>query len=719
MHFEKTIIENCCQHARLEHTWTPGLNGVLGANGSGKSNLLKLIEAAFTNDFTTNAGPKAENIRAGIDKGARAFVEHHFELGGIHYRLIRGLQRVTTQLISDGKVLVSGDTPVTNMLDSLIGVSPKMRSEAVFIKQKKMAAFLDDTDTTRAAFYSRLFDTQKIAAINELLTKTLAATRLPERSGALDELARKIVATENLILRIQDRIGGLGDGEVVDDARMLVARAGSAQTIATNAARAQDRWRATVVAHRQAVGRARDLARDVNDCQALVDAGAADAAAASAGLMVYAAIQTAQQTRTRCENQLAALEREPAAHPAPTPPTEELPDAASLQDAGVMVHRAERLLKTFDPSQQLAECPTCHTPGVQISAYVEETRAVFPELKALHQALAFAEQAWVAYNQRLREWQIWRAGYDKRLAEAKENLRLLGDGPALPAQSMADLQACVVAHSADKTALRKAKEVADQHARVLTAAASARRQAGDQLRQLLPRDFTVITQAEFTAAIEKIRRADQHAARIGALRGRVAALQSQLSADRITLGRLQKEAATLEARRNWIALLEQAKALTHATRWPRVVAAYHMGDIVAEINALLEEFGVLFRVSVDENLAFVADFLDGGSRRATRLSEGQKVLLSMGFRVAVNSRFASELGVLVLDEPSDSLDSANTACLEIALNRMRSLSASRGLQCLIVTHVPRLASLCHSVLNLDTHHEISYTTTAASGASAT
>jgi DNA repair exonuclease SbcCD ATPase subunit len=66
------------------------------------------------------------------------------------------------------------------------------------------------------------------------------------------------------------------------------------------------------------------------------------------------------------------------------------------------------------------------------------------------------------------------------------------------------------------------------------------------------------------------------------------------------------------------------------------------------------------------------------------------VLLGVSFRVAVNSMFASDLGLLVLDEPTAGLDKGNLACLQVAFERLRELSRSRGLQVVMITHEENL-----------------------------
>ena len=101
-----------------------------------------------------------------------------------------------------------------------------------------------------------------------------------------------------------------------------------------------------------------------------------------------------------------------------------------------------------------------------------------------------------------------------------------------------------------------------------------------------------------------------------------------------------------------------------------------------------------------DGLGFLVDFPDGRSQPASRLSGGQKVVLALAFRIAVNSLFAADLGVIALDEPTAYLDDENISCLDVALARLRDLSEARGLQCILITHEKGLGHLFDHVVQL-------------------
>jgi DNA repair exonuclease SbcCD ATPase subunit len=163
---------------------------------------------------------------------------------------------------------------------------------------------------------------------------------------------------------------------------------------------------------------------------------------------------------------------------------------------------------------------------------------------------------------------------------------------------------------------------------------------------------------------------------------------------------LQQEAEAVSLRK-WVAVAETAReALKNA---PRLVAQRNLKRLETSINELLQIFGVNFFVTVAEadSPTFIAEFYDGRKQTAQRLSIGQKTVLALAFRVAVNAQFAEEIGLLALDEPTASLDAPRIKALAPVLEKLRDLSTTKGLQCLLVTHATALSHLFESTIELE------------------
>jgi exonuclease SbcC len=113
----------------------------------------------------------------------------------------------------------------------------------------------------------------------------------------------------------------------------------------------------------------------------------------------------------------------------------------------------------------------------------------------------------------------------------------------------------------------------------------------------------------------------------------------------------------------------------------------------------LNDIGLPFNIKLEDDLSFTANF---GSHEvpATRLSGGQKIMLTIAYRLAINFTFATNLGLLCLDEPTVGLDDANLGALEKAFERLKQFSLANGVQIVVVTHEKGISHLFDHTIDL-------------------
>jgi exonuclease SbcC len=202
---------------------------------------------------------------------------------------------------------------------------------------------------------------------------------------------------------------------------------------------------------------------------------------------------------------------------------------------------------------------------------------------------------------------------------------------------------------------------------------------------------------ECFAAVDEKRERHEHRAEL------VGSLRSAEQHHERAVGELER----VEERHSEVALnddfydhLENVRTLLHRDNLPRIVSQNYLELLETDTNELLTLFDTDFQIRAIEGMGFETLFEDGRVQPAARLSGGQKVVLSLAFRIAVNAMFANDLSLLCLDEPTAYLDDDNLGCLAIALDRLRDLSASRGLQCVLITHEHSLGPLFDNVVQL-------------------
>ena len=137
---------------------------------------------------------------------------------------------------------------------------------------------------------------------------------------------------------------------------------------------------------------------------------------------------------------------------------------------------------------------------------------------------------------------------------------------------------------------------------------------------------------------------------------------------------------------------------------PRLVHRSVLNDLVAAINGELAMFADPFRVRVNEDVTFTAIFEERGASKeilSKALSGGEKYMLGLAFLSAVNRTFASNLGVMFIDEPTASLDTRHIGLLFRILYQWKTVLRKQGRQLIIVTHVEDMAQIADTVIRFD------------------
>jgi hypothetical protein len=122
---------------------------------------------------------------------------------------------------------------------------------------------------------------------------------------------------------------------------------------------------------------------------------------------------------------------------------------------------------------------------------------------------------------------------------------------------------------------------------------------------------------------------------------------------------------------------------------PKIVVSARLAKMQNTINAYLAMFEAPFTTTMSDGLDFQCYFpgmpedkpITGGE-----LSEGQKNMLAISFRFAALESLTSNIGLLVLDEPSAPIDSQSVQSFGMLLESVRELANKTGMQIIMPTH---------------------------------
>ena len=112
---QQLTVTNFQKHAHLTHTFKPGLTLVTGPNWSGKTTILRAVLYALFGTSAVNV--KAGNLVSRNNPGMEVVLD--FQVADQRYRVVRGPKKA--ELYQDIALVASGQTPVTAMIESLIG----------------------------------------------------------------------------------------------------------------------------------------------------------------------------------------------------------------------------------------------------------------------------------------------------------------------------------------------------------------------------------------------------------------------------------------------------------------------------------------------------------------------------------------------------------------------------------------------------------------------
>lgn len=708
MQLLKLEVRNWVHHRFRVCEFTRGLVAILGENGSGKSSLFGAIRWALTGE-NPNFGVKTDNISQYAKEGEPSYVSLEFEHNGHIAVVTRHLlpEKEQSVMTVDGTESARGDKAVTAGVEKLLGVDSKFISRFIIVGQTDIFSFIDDNQTDTDKFFQRLFNTAKADKCQDVLGKNLSRVTIPEILKTSAQLTVEKQTVEAVIDDLVEQSSGLPTfddflrAQRVDQATIneWQKREKAAQELIKIAQQEKEyeKQLATVESESK---------QHVTDFEALVSVTSGHEAAHAAARVALGHWQSYKSV-AKAKGELQASREALAAKRLSNPEPPALA-ATTIPDTLGRLANLKKQLKEMKSFVEVfvvmgnARCPTCHTPTTDLAAHLKKTQEV--DIPAVTGLIAAAEKSLAEHQAHDAAYKAWEklerelTAREQQLTEAEEKLVAVVPPPA----SEDDLNQTVTDYEDFQRVKAEIEPLVRQSTEKqakLTGLLAGLRERKEQLHADIA-DITVTASDTHLATTRLNKLTEQYAARQELERQKTqldfdcARLQDQIAA-------AQQQERQATKMREWSDVAEQAReALKNA---PRLVAQRNLQKLETSINELLQIFAVNFlvRVPTDGSPTFVAEFFDGRRQVAQRLSIGQKTVLALAFRVAVNAMFAEEIGLLALDEPTASLDAARIHALAPVLERLRDLSTAKGLQCLLVTHASNLSHLFESVIELE------------------
>jgi DNA repair exonuclease SbcCD ATPase subunit len=712
----------------LDLALPPGLVGIYGANGTGKSYLL---ESVLWTLFGRTRTDKRDVRTSGVN--AECVTEVEFEHEGHLYlvrRTITGVNStVKAEAHADRLQVAEGITDTRTYVHSILGMDDAAFRASVFAEQKQLTAFSLQAPNERKKLVLQLLGITPLDAARDLVRKDARLTQeqfkrtrelLPDVTG----LEVAAVDAEQRALTAEAAVAPLAH-ELTDFRTRLEAaqtRADDLDGVGREYESLTAEGRGVRAEHDRAAQRVAALEEEV----AALDAGALRLVS----LEPDAAGLSAAETRLRLVEALAEAERKVAqltVDDEPPPPDDAGHDAAraaadaareALADVGgrisAAVADASRARDAVDRSKDLsgeADCPVCGQAlgdafeqvqahrAAEVAQAEERTRTVQSERVALAATAEAAESRARELAAELKAAQQARTAWEKRrdkhveaeAARAEALTRLDpppvdGEAEGLAAEVARRRQAAEECRRLEGRLERRstARQELESERERLAGAAGRLEMLREKVRALAfkPDDLVVARAARAEAAAA----ADEASSRAQAaeLEATQARAQAQAAADRLADGQAQHER-----------IVEVGEEARHLGRTAELMGTFRntvVGTVGPRLSAQAAE---LFAELTDHEYddlqvdpeTYEIRIVDRGVEYGMdRFSGSETDLANLALRVAISEhvRFQSggAVGLLVLDEVFGSLDPDRKARMLMALERLRG----RFRQVLVVTH---------------------------------
>jgi len=703
-------LMNFCQHRHKVLEFHPGLNAIIGPNGSGKSNVMGAMKYALIGEHP-NAGGKDANICQGTPATERSYVRFTFFHGDVRATVQRNLRPATptTLQVAHGGKPIRGDGAVNAWILNLLVTDNQIIDDIVIVDQGDIFGFLSQRPATRAKSFAKLFGTDKAELAWDAFGKQMSTVTVPALPIDLGAVNSAIAQDEQR----REEIAVQSGGRTAQEIRNQIVRENMTITAWNNRVdkqklRGQLGERRLALIQEQTNAQEAKAKADINvsTLKAAAENSAAGAKQAEQALALIAQARQYEQQRRVAMTNIAEYERQLLDLVDPTAPPDYGRDwDLLLQDVRDDRAKCKERMASLVRSLADAVCATCdtaidHDAMPAMRSKLAEATARVPQLSEREEQLLQGKLRSNTYEKRLSEVRADRRRVGELLKAAQQRLEDLEAVAIAPVTNEDVLQSRVAEHAEYVAAIATYQEEASRHAATVA-------QYTGQIRELdtqIEAADTTISNILVTREQANIANAE-HARLSVSLPGReamereLAEIDTRLAHNRQLVLQCNAVGQEITTKRAWLQKAERMRAVVHRNAAPRAVAHRNLQRLRDSVNGYLSMFDTDFRVSATTDLTFTAHFTDGREQPAARLSGGQKVILALGFRLAVNFMYAN-LGFLALDEPTAYLDAHHIAGFQPVLDRLRGFASSRGLQCVMVTHEQALAPLFDHVIQL-------------------
>jgi DNA repair exonuclease SbcCD ATPase subunit len=699
---------NICQHKYQYISFDQGMTGLLGPNGSGKSNILAAVYFAITGDVSRFRHSNRQGVISQFSQpdescGVNLFMRHH----GVTLQIQRYIKPNKRELIIGNGSPIYGDKDIAAKLESWFDMPMKVLGQYVFVDQWEMFSLLNSSPTDRAKDLYRLFGIDKAETCHKLISDRMSSLEDEIPKLDVDAIRSRILSNRTRLRELENRRNEI-TSLIPIDYQPKFDPVIDVLNLWDKKSRLQAEMKKLSVELRCAEElRLRlqyehdDLLDKLNKAETKFNKLNQSSIEASKTLELWSAYDQMVSNKTNLQAKLDKYNAQRDQLTTPTKPDNYLEDNLYQVQHDIVKSKLDQAKMYLTSVGSGPTCPTCHTPSDKFLDKILEARQDEQKYQKLYDILISQKKVSDFYRSSRYKFLQTKAQLDGSISFVTEQLNSQVNIPK-PTVNKVELEKLQLETNEAKVKLDVLKTSFSHTDRKLSRANGSETATNDNLVACNNEIVQIaVTEDDYIAASSKIETNTRLWEERISISSDISVLKRSISDDEQSLEEASESLAKAEKITLWKKELTQVREVLHHNALPKNIAQSHLVQLEDDMNSALSDLGVDFRThAAVDTLSFDVEFVDGRRLPATALSGGEKVVFALAWRLAVNSRFSNDIGLLCLDEPTAGLDKDRLGCLKTALEKMRHMAMSRGLQCVIITHETDLMPLFDYVIDL-------------------
>lgn len=687
----KTLkLSNWAQHSDRTIEFRPGLTGIIGPNGKGKSNLIRAIQRLLCGDLDRNLQDMVQ-----WEKN-EAQIECELRVGEVDIYLEQTIGDTTSFAAEIGDSKFSRLSDIREHLGELFGAPTDVVSSVAFANQGKIGEVLFGGDAARTEFFQTLFGIKAAKRGRAVILEELNRLPSTDHRQDLKTERERLQELKQTKAKLEVEISGLKDEANPDRISQLEDQVAEYRSNKERKEELEEelpeqkdrieRLESTVEAARQQ----KTAAKTALDQVPSPKAGFKEVVQRyEKQADLRAELRNLEQKIPEEEKRLQSIElgRSPER-------VEEDIEAldTQIQQADRKAWRIEQMLTGYN--EEDGRCPLCLEDTLtELPDWA--TRQHLEQLRADQKSLKNARRDYVQELSEIRSLQEQRARCEDSLKKMRQRLEefpeLIDEDYYQNAKSVLEFI------EQQETALSNAKNVLE----VKQPALEESRNRKEKIEEILS-DLDLwdeVRYNEITGELKSLKEASQ---RLENVRGQLERCGKELQSQQERVEELEHAVEKEASREEYRGFLEQSRELLHRDNLPARIMAKAVSSINGWLRESLEDFELDFSAWLDEE-TFAPVFLNSRSPSPQdhgALSGGEKTALAVCFQTALWKALLPRCDLLVLDEPTFFLDDDHVESLVDLLESVRIWAEETQSQLLVPTHDKRLQASMDQIIEL-------------------